>query len=165
MDTVQRIGNRRFVPYGSAGIPEGQGARCSVLIGRGAKPSSAPEMAWTSRFSARSPVCLHWRLCGTTCLVDNLAAIRGARHVGHSKGVLTVVIGGFFIFALTQMLLRLWGRRASVSRENLFHTLGMPVAFVLPFSMLLLLPVGFYKLNWFFPALMILVGAHYLPFA
>jgi hypothetical protein len=79
--------------------------------------------------------------------------------------ILTVVIGGFFIFALTQMLLRLSGRRASVSRENPFNSLGMQVAFVLPFSMLLLVPVGLYKLNWFFPALMILVGAHYLPFA
>ena len=79
--------------------------------------------------------------------------------------ILTVVTGGFFIFALTQMLLLLSGRRASVSRENPFHSLGMQVPFVLPFSMLLLVPVGFYKLNWFFPALMILVGAHYLPFA
>jgi len=31
--------------------------------------------------------------------------------------------------------------------------------------MLLLWPVGLYQLNWFFPALMVLVGAHYLPFA
>ena len=79
--------------------------------------------------------------------------------------ILAVVIGGFFIFALTQMLLRLSGRRARVSRENPLHWLGMQVAFVLPFSMLLLVPVGFYRLNWFFPALMILLGAHYLPFA
>src|SRR5215472_17605047 len=79
--------------------------------------------------------------------------------------ILTVVIGGFFIFPLTQMLLRLSGRRASVSRENPFNSLGMQVAFVLPFSMLLLVPVGLYSLNWFFPALMVLVGAHYLPFA
>jgi hypothetical protein len=78
--------------------------------------------------------------------------------------ILAVVIGGFFIFALTQMLLRLSGRRAFVSRENPFNSLGMQVAFVLPFSMFLLVPIGFYKLNWFFPALMILVGAHYLPF-
>jgi hypothetical protein len=41
----------------------------------------------------------------------------------------------------------------------------MQVAFVLPLSMLLLVPVGLYRLNWFFPALMVLVGAHYLPFA
>ena len=79
--------------------------------------------------------------------------------------ILTVVIGGFFIFPLTQLLLRLSGGRASVSRGNAFHWLGMQVAFVLPLSMLLLLPVGLYNLNWFFPALMILLGAHYLPFA
>src|SRR5262245_2669580 len=79
--------------------------------------------------------------------------------------ILTVLIGGFFIFPLTQMLLRLTGRRASVSRENSFNGLGMQVAFVLPLSMLLLVPVGLYNLNWFFPALVVLLGAHYLPFA
>jgi len=79
--------------------------------------------------------------------------------------ILTVVIGGFFIFPLTQMLLRLSGRRASVSRDNSFHSLGMQVAFVLPFSMLLLVPVGHYDLSLFFPALMVLLGAHYFPFA
>jgi len=79
--------------------------------------------------------------------------------------ILTIVIAGFFIFPLTQMLLRLSGRRASVSRENSFNSLGMQVAFALPFSMLLLVPVGLYNLNWFFPALMVLLGAHYLPFA
>lgn len=79
--------------------------------------------------------------------------------------ILAVVIGGFFIFPLTQMLLRLSGRRSSVSRENPLDSLGMQVAFVLPFSMLLLVPVGLYRLNWFFPALMVLLGAHYLPFA
>jgi len=63
------------------------------------------------------------------------------------------------------MLLRLSGRPASLSRENLFNSLGMQVAFVLPLSMLLLLPVTLYRLHWFFPALMILLGAHYLPFA
>jgi hypothetical protein len=40
----------------------------------------------------------------------------------------------------------------------------MQVAFVLPLSMPLLVPVGLYRLEWFYPALMILVGAHYVPF-
>ena len=79
--------------------------------------------------------------------------------------ILAVVIGGFLIFPLTQMLLRLSGRSAALSKENPFSSLGMQVAFVLPFSMLLLMPVGHYNLNWFFPALMVLMGAHYLPFA
>jgi hypothetical protein len=85
--------------------------------------------------------------------------------VSPRASILTIVIGGFFIFPVTLILLRLSPRRASVSTENPFTSLGMQVAFVLPLSMLLLVPVGLYRLNWFFPALMVLVGAHYLPFA
>jgi len=94
-----------------------------------------------------------------------LASAAVGTWVNPKASILTVVIGGFFIFPLTQLLLRLSGRRARVRKENTFHSLGMQVAFVLPFSMLLLVPVGLYNLNWFFPALMVLVGAHYLPFA
>ncbi len=94
-----------------------------------------------------------------------LASAALGTWVSPRASILTVVIGGFFIFAITQMLLRLSGRRASVSQENSFNSLGMQIAFALPFSMLLLVPVGLYRLNWFFPALMVLVGAHYLPFA
>ena len=94
-----------------------------------------------------------------------LASAAVGTWVTPRASILTVVIGGFFIFLLTQMLLRLSGQRARVRKENTFHSLGMQVAFVLPFSMLLLVPVGLYNLNWFFPALMVLLGAHYLPFA
>ncbi len=52
-----------------------------------------------------------------------------------------------------------------MSKENPLNALGMQTAFVLPFSMLLLIPIAHYSLNLFFPALMILLGAHYFPFA
>ena len=94
-----------------------------------------------------------------------LASAAVGTWVSPKASILTAVISGFFIFPLTQMMLRLSGRPARVSKGNPFHFLGMQVAFVLPFSMLLLVPVGLYHLNWFFPALMILLGAHYLPFA
>jgi hypothetical protein len=94
-----------------------------------------------------------------------LASAALGTWVTPKASILTVVIGGFFIFPLTQMMLRLSGRPARVSKGNSFHFLGMQIAFALPFSMLLLVPVGLYHLNWFFPALMILLGAHYLPFA
>jgi hypothetical protein len=94
-----------------------------------------------------------------------LASAAVATWVSPKASILTAVIAGFFIFPLTQLMLRLSGRRASLSRENPFNSLGMQVAFVLPISMLLLVPVGFYNLNLFFPALMVLLGAHYLPFA
>jgi hypothetical protein len=42
--------------------------------------------------------------------------------------------------------------------------LAMQLAFTLPLTMLLLVPVTVFHLNLFYPALMILVGAHYIPF-
>jgi|SRR5580704_4929039 hypothetical protein len=78
--------------------------------------------------------------------------------------IIAAVAGGFFIFPLTKLLLRLSGGRSS-TRGNPLNDLGMQVAFTLPLTMLLLVPVAQLDLNLFYPALMILVGAHYLPFA
>ena len=94
-----------------------------------------------------------------------LASAAVGTWVSPKASILTALIAGFFIFPLTQLMLRLSGRPARVSQGNSFHFLGMQVAFVLPLSMLLLVPGCLYDLNWFFPALMILLGAHYLPFA
>ncbi len=79
--------------------------------------------------------------------------------------ITTLVVGGFFIFPMTELLVRVVGARASFSPTNSLWRLGMQVAFVLPPCMLLLYPVGMYRLNWFYPGLMILLGAHYLPFS
>jgi hypothetical protein len=79
--------------------------------------------------------------------------------------IITIVVGGFFIFPVTQLLLRLSGGRTSLTSGNPLWYLGMQIAFALPLTMLLLIPVTTFRLNWFYPALMILVGAHYLPFA
>jgi hypothetical protein len=43
--------------------------------------------------------------------------------------------------------------------DNPLRSLGMQAAVVLPLSMPLLVPVGHDHLNWFFPALTILLGA------
>ena len=93
-----------------------------------------------------------------------LAAALGT-WVSPKASILGAVIGGFFIWPLTLMLVRLSGGTGTLSKENSFYSLGRQVAFVLPFSMLLLVPVGNYNLNLFYPALMVLLGAHYLPFA
>src|ERR1039458_1783547 len=78
--------------------------------------------------------------------------------------IIELALGGILIFPVTQLLLRLTGRRASLATGNPFGNLAMQIAFTLPLSMLLLIPVTAFRLNWFYPALMILLGAHYLPF-
>ena len=97
---------------------------------------------------------------GTLWLTSaGLAAWRGPR-----ASIIMLVVGGFFIFPATELLIRPFGERAPLSSANALRSLGMQIAFVLPLSMPLLLPVGLYRLNWFYPAMMILLGAHYLPF-
>ena len=78
--------------------------------------------------------------------------------------ITTLVVGGFFIFPVTVLLIRLFEGPRAASAPNPLNALGMQVAFVLPFSMPVLLGVGRYRLEWFLPALTILLGAHYLPF-
>jgi Family of unknown function (DUF7010) len=78
--------------------------------------------------------------------------------------ITSLVVSGFFIFAITELLIRIAGGAPAVSADNALRGLGMQTAFVLPISMLLLLPVTLFRLNLFYPALMILLGAHYFPF-
>jgi hypothetical protein len=79
--------------------------------------------------------------------------------------MIALVVGGFFIFPLTTLLLRMSGRRPSLSAGNPLGQLGWQVAFVLPLSLPLVGAVSLYKTGWFYPAFMIALGAHYLPFA
>jgi len=78
--------------------------------------------------------------------------------------IIALVVGGFFIFPLTQLLLRLMGRRASLPKGHPMNALGMQVAFTLPFNLPLVAAATAYHLNWFYPALMIALGTHHLPF-
>jgi hypothetical protein len=80
------------------------------------------------------------------------------------SAIIAVLAGGFFIFPLTQLLLRLMGRRASLPKGHPMNALGMQVAFTLPFNLPLVAAASLYRLNWFYPALMIALGTHYLPF-
>lgn len=81
------------------------------------------------------------------------------------SAILLLVLGGFAIYPVTSIALRISGRPASLSQGNPFRFLAIQAAFVLPLSMPLVAPVAAYRLDWFYPAMMVLLGAHYLPFA
>ena len=78
--------------------------------------------------------------------------------------ILVLVVGGMFIFPVLTLVLRLLGGPATLRRENALAGLAMQVAFVLPLSMPLVAPITAHRLEWFYPSMMILVGAHYAPF-
>ena len=78
--------------------------------------------------------------------------------------VIAVVLGGPLIFPLTQAILRASGRPAALSAGNPLGQLAMQVAFTIPATLPVVAGAALYRLNWFYPACMIVVGAHYFPF-
>lgn len=81
-----------------------------------------------------------------------------------NTGIAVLFFGSMAIFPLTQGLLRLIGRPAKVSAENGLWALGAQIAFTVPLNFLLVFAATFHRYEWFYPAAMIAVGAHYLPF-
>ena len=79
-------------------------------------------------------------------------------------GIAVLCIGGALIFPVTQLALRAMGRPASLSANNPVRHLAMQIAFTIPLSLPLVGAATLHRLNWFYPAMMIVVGAHYLPF-
>jgi hypothetical protein len=81
-----------------------------------------------------------------------------------TSAIVVLVLGGVFIFPLTQLLLRLMRRRSSLGKGHPMNQLAMQVAFTLPLNLPLVAAATAYRLNWFYPAFMIALGTHYLPF-
>ncbi len=87
-----------------------------------------------------------------------------ATIVEPKAGFWALAIGGAAIFPLTQAFLRLSGRPASVTRQNPLTPLAIQIAFTIPLVLPLAGAAALYQPGWFYPACMIVVGAHYLPF-
>lgn len=93
-----------------------------------------------------------------------LASAATCTWISFRAAVWTLVLGGFFIFPLTQILLRLMKHAGSLPKGHPMNALGIQVAFTLPFTLPLVFAATLYQQRWFYPAFMIVLGAHYLPF-
>jgi hypothetical protein len=96
-------------------------------------------------------------------LVWFVSAVLATWHSPKSA-IIALVVGGFFIFPLTQLLLRLMGRSFSLPKGHPMNALGMQVAFMLPLNLPVVAAATAYRLDLFYPAVMIVLGTHYLPF-
>jgi len=93
-----------------------------------------------------------------------LAAAALGTWLSPGAGMAALFFGSMGIFPLTRLLVRLLGRPGKVSPENGLWQLGSQAAFTVPLNFLLVGAATLYRENWFFPAAMIVVGTHYLPF-
>lgn len=81
-----------------------------------------------------------------------------------TAAIAILLLGGILIFPLTTLCLRLAGRPTSLPAGHPMAGLATQIAFTVPLGLLVALAVTGYRLDWFFPASMVIVGAHYLPF-
>jgi hypothetical protein len=79
-------------------------------------------------------------------------------------GMAFLFFASMLLFPLTQLVLRLMGRPARLSPGNSLGQLATQIAFTVPINFVLVFAATLYRTNWFYPAAMIVVGAHYLPF-
>lgn len=75
-----------------------------------------------------------------------------------------LIIGGVFIFLLLEGAVRLNGRKPSLSPENPLNPLAMQIAFTLPLMLPLIVAAFMMRPDWLYPAFMVALGVHYLPF-
>ena len=79
-------------------------------------------------------------------------------------GILALVVGGMFIFPLTQLLLRLAGRPSKLSPANPLSRFSLQSVAAMMSTFPLIYFAARADLAWFYPAFMIVVGAHYVMF-
>ncbi len=84
--------------------------------------------------------------------------------ISTNAGLISLFLGGMFIFPLTQLALRLVGRRVSTGKDNALNSLAREVAFIVPLCLPVIYAAARANVNWYYPAFLIVVGAHYLPF-
>lgn len=94
-----------------------------------------------------------------------LFAAASATWMSPGAAMLALWLGGCLIFPLTTLALRLSRRPVALPPGHPMASLAMQIAFTVPIGLLLALAVAQYRPEWFFPASMLIVGAHYLPFA
>ena len=92
-----------------------------------------------------------------------VSAILGT-WVSERSAILVLVLAGMFIFPLTQLTLRLLGRPGGLPKGHPMNALAMQVAFIVPLSLPVIGAASLYNINWFYPAFMLIVGVHYMPF-
>lgn len=84
--------------------------------------------------------------------------------VGRGVGIVALFVGGVFIFPITQLALRLLGRNQTVSPQNPFNQYFLHGVIAMGATYPLVYAATLYRTSWFYPAFMLVTGAHYMAF-
>jgi hypothetical protein len=84
--------------------------------------------------------------------------------VSPAAGMAVLFFGGMLIFPLSALILKATTGRSSLPKGHPSNALAMQSAFTVPIGLLVAIDLGAYEPALFFPASLIIVGAHYLVF-
>ena len=84
--------------------------------------------------------------------------------VSEYAAILIMVIAIAVTFPLTLLTLHILGRPMGLPGAHPMNQLIFQIALIIPLSLFLIGPISLYNLNWFFPALMFVMGMHYILF-
>lgn len=85
--------------------------------------------------------------------------------VGTTAGVLVLLIGGVFIYPVTALVSRALGSPGVIPRTNPLREAGVTIPIVGALGIPVAGAAALYDIGWFYPAFMVIMGAHYLPFS
>lgn len=94
-----------------------------------------------------------------------VAAATAWTGLGETAGIVVLVVGGFLIYPVTTAVCRLLGSPGSIPATNPLRQAGVTIPIVGPLMIPLVGAAALYEIQWFFPAFMVAMGAHYLPFS
>lgn len=94
-----------------------------------------------------------------------LVAAFVARHYSAGSAVWALFIGGMLIHPVSVLLNKIIGRPAKHSPGNPFGALAMESTVWLIASLPLVYVVSLYRIEWFFPAMLLVIGGRYFTFA
>jgi len=81
-----------------------------------------------------------------------------------ATAMVVLFFGGMLIFPLSTLVLKIAGGPASLPKGHPSIALATQAALTVPLGFLVAIALGTYEPSLFFPAALIIVGAHYLPF-
>ncbi|MGB7820167.1 MAG: hypothetical protein WBL35_15725 [Ornithinibacter sp.] len=93
-----------------------------------------------------------------------LSAAAAATWVDTGTAVAVLFLGGTLIFPMTWLVIRISGRPPSLPAGHPMKALAMQIAFTVPVGLVVVVAMLHGDGDLFFPASMVIVGAHYLPF-
>jgi hypothetical protein len=102
---------------------------------------------------------------GVTSATAWLIAALVATFASPKAGILTLIFGGMLIFPASVLLCKVMGRSGKHSKNNPLAPLALEGTFWMTLSIPVAIGAALYRVEWFFPAMLLVIGGRYLTFA